>query len=309
MIEINKLSFQYAGATMPALDGVTLHIESGDLFGLLGPNGAGKTTLLSLLTGLRQCDSGNILYNGKNIQTHTKQCQSEIAWVPQEYAFYPVMTITENLRFFGQTLGIKGQALKERIDEVIRLTGLENAIGKRCETFSGGMKRRLNVAIGLLKKPNYLFLDEPTVGIDPQSRHFILEAIKNINANGTTVIYSSHYMEEVQYLCNTIAIIDNGKVLTQGSLQTLLNAQSDQPSHATHYYQLETLAPESLIIEDGFDLNTDRTQLLVNTLNADALARQFQALAQANVKIASMHSAKNNLEHLFLQLTQRSLRD
>lgn len=213
MIEIRDLRFRYPGAARDALQGLSLHVRDGSLFGLLGPNGSGKTTLISLLTGLLQASAGEIRVDA-----------GARALVPQDYAFYPRLTVSENLRCFGGVLGFAGAGLKSRIGEVSGIAGLQDFFAKRAEHLSGGLKRRLNLAIGLLNRPRLLFLDEPTVGIDPQSRQFILEAIRRLNAEGATVIYTSHYMDEVQQLCDTIGVLDEGRLLAHGSLDELLKA-------------------------------------------------------------------------------------
>lgn len=223
MIEIRDLRFRYPGATRDALAGLTLQVRDGSLFGLLGPNGSGKTTLISLLTGLLQAGAGEARIAGEPLPG-TRATQALRALVPQDYAFYPRLTVLENLRCFGQVLGLSGVELKSRIDEVCAVAGLQDFLSKRAEQLSGGLKRRLNLAIGLLNRPRLLFLDEPTVGIDPQSRAFILAAIKRLNAEGATVIYTSHYMDEVQQLCDSIGVLDEGRLLAQGSLDELLKA-------------------------------------------------------------------------------------
>lgn len=224
MIEIRDLRFRYPGATRDALAGLTLHVREGSLFGLLGPNGSGKTTLISLLTGLLQASAGEARIGGELLPGGARAAQAMSALVPQDYAFYPRLTVMENLRCFGGVLGLQGAELKSRSEEAISVAGLQDFLPKRAEHLSGGLKRRLNLAIGLLNRPRLLFLDEPTVGIDPQSRAFILEAIKRLNAEGATVIYTSHYMDEVQQLCDSIGVLDEGRLLAQGSLDELLKA-------------------------------------------------------------------------------------
>jgi len=313
MILVSNVHYQYPGADMAALNGVDLTINTGELFGLLGPNGAGKSTLISMLTGLRKPDSGTIKYGERDIVQHRKQLQREIAWVPQEYAFYPSMTVVENLRFFAGVLGIGGRAGRDRIAEVISVTGLENAGTKRAAQFSGGMKRRLNVAIALLSEPSWLFLDEPTVGIDPQSRNFILESIRRICDGGTTVIYSSHYMEEVEALCDRIAIIDQGKVLMTGSLAELLATDAQSTAGAEEAVRLTVRIAEpvagSFKLIPGFRLSQDRLVLEADRVDPQALGEQLRALDAAGGSIASINSGTGNLEQLFLSLTHRSLRD
>lgn len=222
MIRVSGLVHQYADQTAPALAGVDLHVRRGSLFGLLGPNGSGKTTLISILTGILRANAGMVQVNGRNMPRDAREIQRVCSLVPQENAFYPTLTVAENLRFFAQAQEIESNVVAARIDESLQITGLDNATGIRANRLSGGMKRRLSIAIGLLNHPQLLFLDEPTVGIDPQSRQFILEAIKRINASDTTVVYCSHYLEEVEFLCDEIAILDHGKVLRQATLAELL---------------------------------------------------------------------------------------
>ena len=224
MIEIRDLRFRYPGAARDALAGLTLHVRDGSLFGLLGPNGSGKTTLISLLTGLLRVSSGEIRIGGESLPGGARAAQAISALVPQDYAFYPRLTVAENLRCFAGVLDLRGEALRSRLDEAVTVAGLHDFLAKRAEHLSGGLKRRLNLAIGLLNRPRLLYLDEPTVGIDPQSRQFILEAIRRLNAQGATVIYTSHYMDEVQQLCDSIGVLDDGRLLAHGSLGELLQA-------------------------------------------------------------------------------------
>lgn len=309
MIEVNAVHFRYPRSQQPALDGVDLRISRGELFGLLGPNGAGKTTLISLLTGLRKADAGRVSYDELNIERHRAAIQKNIAWVPQEYAFYPSMTVRENLKFFAGVLGLRGKKRTQRIDDVTAIAGLENAESKRAVAFSGGMKRRLNVAISLLGEPEYLFLDEPTVGIDPQSRHFILESIREINRQGTTVIYSSHYMEEVEALCDRIAIVDKGKILTSGSLSELLGRGTNGTAQTAVSITLDQPFPATAVLNQGFRLSDDRRSLDADSIDAQLLGVQLQSLALAGLQPQRIQSGNGNLEQLFLSLTQRSLRD
>lgn len=215
MIRISHLNFRYRGAEkgVAAIRDLSLDIPKGSLFGLLGPNGSGKTTLISILCSLLPCEAGKFSLQGAP------------ALVPQDYAFYPRLSVGENLEFFAGVQSIAAAESEARIAEVLSISGLTENRGKLAEKCSGGMKRRLNIAIGLLSRPNLLFLDEPTVGIDPQSRHFILQAVKRINRQGCTVVYTSHYMEEVEELCDEVGILDQGKLLCKGSLKKLLGTR------------------------------------------------------------------------------------
>ncbi|MFI4967116.1 MAG: ABC transporter ATP-binding protein [Gammaproteobacteria bacterium] len=228
MIEVQGLSFRYPGAERDALQQLSLQVKAGSLFGLLGPNGSGKTTLISILTGLLQAGAGDISIGGEALPAGMRRVQGFSALVPQDYAFYPRLTVSENLRFFGGALSLGGAELDTRLQEASAVAGLESFASTRAEHLSGGLKRRLNLAIGLLNRPRLLFLDEPTVGIDPQSRQFILAAIKRLNAEGATVVYTSHYMDEVQQLCDSIGVLDEGRLLARGSLDELLKAHPGQ---------------------------------------------------------------------------------
>jgi ABC-2 type transport system ATP-binding protein len=223
VIEIRDLTFRYPGTTVPALESLSLHVRDGSLFGLLGPNGSGKTTLISILAGTLPCTPGSVTIAGMELTANRRTVQSVCALVPQEYAFYPTLSVLENLAFFADVQPIPLSNRNERVREALAIAGLEGAGDTRAERLSGGMKRRLNIAIGLLNRPRLLLLDEPTVGIDPHSRHFILESIRRINAAGTTVIYTSHYMEEVESLCDDIGILDRGRLIAHDSLSGLLS--------------------------------------------------------------------------------------
>ena len=226
MIDVKGLVHSYAGQATPALAGIDLHVRRGSLFGLLGPTGSGKTTLISILTGILRADAGLVIIDGRKLPQDARAVQKICSLVPQENAFYPTLTVGENLQFFANAQEIPSGVIVERVGDALQITGLESATGIRANRLSGGMKRRLSIAIGLLNHPQLLFLDEPTVGIDPQSRQFLLEAIKKINAAGTTVVYCSHYLEEVEYLCDEIAILDHGRVLRQGTLKSLSEESS-----------------------------------------------------------------------------------
>jgi ABC-2 type transport system ATP-binding protein len=226
VIDVRALTFRYPGASAAALNALTLSVREGSLFGLLGPNGSGKTTLISILAGTLVPGAGSASIGGYDIAGNRTAVQSLCALVPQEYAFYPMLTVAENLTFFADVQPIARGERHARIAEALGVAGLENAERIRAERLSGGMKRRLNLAIGLLNHPRLLLLDEPTVGIDPQSRHFILESIKQINSRGTTVVYTSHYMEEVEALCDDIGILDAGRLIAHGTREALVGDSS-----------------------------------------------------------------------------------
>ena len=222
IIEIRELTKFYKGNDEPALNTSSLEIFPGEIFGLLGPNGAGKTTTISILCGLFPPTRGEVYIDGMEIRSNLDKIKHIIGVVPQDLALYPTLTALENLTFFGNMYGLRGQDLRTRIFEYLKVFGLEKASRKRISSYSGGMKRRVNLIAGLLHRPKVLFLDEPTVGIDVQSRMVILDYLKEINKIGTTIIYTSHYMEEAENLCSRVAIVDHGRIISIGNPRELL---------------------------------------------------------------------------------------
>ena len=216
LLQINSLRKRYPGAAAPALDGVSLRVERGECFGLLGPNGAGKTTLLGLACGLLKPDSGSLSLGGAG----------RLGLVPQDIALYPSLDGRENLLFFGRMQGLGGPALHHAADSLLQQLGLAEQAGKRVEAYSGGMKRRLNLAAGLLSAPDLLVLDEPTVGVDPQSRLLIHEALARLNQAGMSLLYTTHYLKEAEALCGRVAILDHGRLIAEGSPAELLSAHA-----------------------------------------------------------------------------------
>ncbi len=270
------------------LDKLNLEIKEASLFGLLGPNGAGKTTLVSILNSLISKDSGEIEIYGKSLEKNSSYIKSISSYVPQSYAFYPNLSTYENLEFFGSLYGLKGKNLKKNIDKSIAMTSLEEYKDKRAFTYSGGLKRRLNIAIGLLNNPKVLYLDEPTVGIDPQSRKYILNMIKKINAeNKTTIIYTSHYMEEVEYLCDEIAILDKSKIILQEKKELLVEKNS--------------------IIE--IELENNKKKLINVKDSYEEFISYITKIGNENINIKNIDFGHKNLEDMFLSLTKEDLRD
>ena len=227
IIEVEGLYKTYPGADHPAVNGISLSIRRGSFFGLLGPNGAGKTTFLSMLTGLIKPDSGSIRIAGLDIVNNLDEIKHRLSFVPQDTALYPTLTARENLSFFGSMQGLGGHHLRMRIEECLSISDLGDFADSRVDTFSGGMKRRLSLVVGLVNKPDILFLDEPTVGIDIQSRHFIYNTLRKMNAEGMAIVYTSHYMEEAEALCDYIAIIDHGRVIAHGEIGELLRGAAN----------------------------------------------------------------------------------
>lgn len=222
IIEIKDLTKTFKNATEPAVNGISFSINRNEIFGLLGPNGAGKTTTISILCGLFPPSSGKVLVDGKNLQSDLSFIKNIIGIVPQDLALYPTLSARENLEFYGSMYGLHGKGLKDKIETWLEKLGLQDASKRRVSTYSGGMKRRVNLIAGILHDPRILFLDEPTVGVDVQSRNVIIKHLKEINAAGTTIIYTSHHMEEAEHFCTRVSIIDNGKILTEGTPAELI---------------------------------------------------------------------------------------
>ena len=223
IIEINNLTKQYRDTDVPSVDHITLAIRKGEIFGLLGPNGAGKTTLISMLSGLVAPSSGEYFVNGFSPIHHAEQIQKSIGIVPQEYALYPSLTARENLQYFGSLYGLHGAQLKATVAASLERVGLSEFADRRVEHFSGGMKRRCNLLAGVLHNPQVLFLDEPTVGVDVQSRKLIIDYLEELNRGGMTIIYTSHHLVEAEHFCTRIAIIDQGKIFVEGAPKELIS--------------------------------------------------------------------------------------
>lgn len=223
MIQINKLSKKYKGSEIFSVIDLNLKINEGDIFGLLGPNGAGKTTLISMLSSLLKPTSGSFTIDGLNYKDDQRVLKQLIGTVPQEYALYPSLTALENLMYFGSMYGIQKSDLKSDIQEHLETLGLSDFTNKKIKTFSGGMKRRINLIAGILHHPKVLFLDEPTVGVDVQSRNVIITHLKELNEKGTTIIYTSHHMNEAEEFCTQVAIIDHGKIVCEGEPKKLIS--------------------------------------------------------------------------------------
>lgn len=227
IIQIESLSKKYKNAEMYSLNNVSLNINEGQIFGLLGPNGAGKTTLISMLCGLVKPTSGHFTIDGLDYQHHSSKIKKIIGVVPQEYALYPTLTARENLLYFGSMYGLKGSDLKDKVIEALDLLGLLKFADKQVQTFSGGMKRRVNLIAGILHKPKVLFLDEPTVGVDVHSKTAIIDYLKVLNQNGTTIIYTSHHLAEAEDFCTQIAILDQGQIYAQDTPSALIEATKE----------------------------------------------------------------------------------
>ncbi len=221
-IKIDQLTKRYPGESKDSLCGVSLEIKVGDKFGILGPNGAGKTTLISILCGILEQTEGNVFYWGIEATTDFANIQQKMGYVPQEYAFYQELTPVQNLEYFGAMYKLSASTIAARTEEILQILGLSEVKNKKVNTFSGGMKRRMNLAIGIIHEPSVLFLDEPTVGVDIQSKVAILRFLNDLNEKGTTIIYTSHHSDEAQEFCTQLALLDNGKLILKGQTNTLL---------------------------------------------------------------------------------------
>ncbi|MGZ4410796.1 MAG: ATP-binding cassette domain-containing protein [Gaiellaceae bacterium] len=294
-----------------AVNGVSLAVAASETYGLLGPNGAGKTTTISMVCGLLEPDAGEVLVAGRPLTTRSIGAKAAIGFVPQDIAIYPDLSARENLRFFGRLYGLGGGALRARVDELLDLTGLAERGGDQAKTYSGGMKRRLNIAIGLLHMPRLLVLDEPTVGVDPQSRNAILESVEKLSAEGMGVLYTTHYMEEAERLCDRVGIIDAGELKAEGTRaelvalvgehdRVLVTASGALDEGAAACRGLRGVEAASLR-EDGVDLIVERASTLLPEL--------LTALAGAGVSVHGVEVEEPDLEAVFLHLTGKALRD
>ncbi|AEV31897.1 ABC-type multidrug transport system, ATPase component [Owenweeksia hongkongensis DSM 17368] len=227
-VQVQNLSHQYKGAENPLMQNLNLSVNEGQSFGLFGPNGAGKTTLMSLITGVIKPQTGSVKLLGLNMTTHKKEVRHQFGYVPQSLSFYDELTPIQNLEYFGAMMGLSRKQIKDRGEALLHVLGLEKVGTKPVKEFSGGMKRRVNLAIGVLHQPRILFLDEPTVGVDVQTRHAIIQYLKELNANGTTLFYTSHHLSEAQELCNEIALMDNGEILAKDSLEIMLKNHGEE---------------------------------------------------------------------------------
>jgi ABC-2 type transport system ATP-binding protein len=307
VLEVTDLTKRY-GATV-ALEGVSLRVEEGEIFGLLGPNGAGKTTLLSIVSCLLAPTSGRVRLFGRDLSADERELKRLIGIVPQELAVYGELTARENLTFFGELYGFRRADLRRRVDEVLAAVGLSERADARADTFSGGMKRRLNLGAALVHGPKLLLLDEPTTGVDPQSRNHIFEGVRRLNAAGVTIVYTSHYMEEVQALCARVGIIDHGKLIACDTLEGLLRRL-----HGLIRFRVPRVGPTlrdrikqlpgvRLTEPDGRTLELECDDVKTTLLKVVAV------LNELDVPLSSLETQEPNLERVFLHLTGRGLRD
>lgn len=294
-----------------AVQGTSFEIQQGEIFSLLGPNGAGKSTVISMLSCLLEPTRGEAWVLGHSILDQPQEVKSCLGVVPQEIALYPDLSARENLNFWGRMYGKRGPGLSQRVDEVLEVIGLSDRQNDKVDTFSGGMKRRVNIGVALLHRPDLIIMDEPTVGIDPQSRRHILDNVKQLNEEGMTVLYTTHYMEEAQELSDHIAIMDRGRVIASGTHQELVEIVGEFDR-----IDLTTSGPSDQLIQtwsstEGVEKVTSENgslTLLARDSNL-LLPELFQTAADADVRITSVDIQEPNLEAVFLHLTGRALRD
>jgi len=307
MITVTNLSKSYGD--IKALKSIDLSIKKGEIFGLLGPNGAGKSTTIKILSTLLHADKGSVTIDGYNLFSNLPYCKKIIGVVPQEIALYENFSAYDNLLFWGKLNGVKGKKLYSKIDALLDIIGLSHRKNDLIKTYSGGMKRRINLAVALLHTPKILFMDEPTTGVDPQSRNKIFDIIEHLNKEGLTIIYTTHYMEEVERLCNTIAIIDEGKIIAQGTQADLLKLSDLKETVALEIKPTPTKTLEKLQASLAFKITQkDNTLLIECNINQD-LVKILTACSLYEISIKSININKSNLESIFLQLTGKQLRD
>jgi len=309
MIATMKNVVKRYGDTM-ALDHMDLNIAEGEILGLLGPNGAGKTTAIRVLCGLIAADSGETTVFGKKQSIHNVDIKREMGIVTQELTVFSDLSAMDNLRYFGQLYGLRGADLAENVKRVLEFIELTEHASKRPSKYSGGMKSRLNIGCALVHRPKLLIMDEPTVGIDPQSRNHILESVKKIAAEGTTVIYTSHYMEEVQAICNSIAIMDAGRVIAGGTLDELVgNIQHEDTIRMTAVAASDALTEDIRAVSGVKDVKVYGNQYVITSALESGNLNRIMEIAMRHGGVAGITNDKPTLEDVFLTLTGKKLRD
>jgi len=338
IVEVSGLVKRFGELT--AVDGVSFEIADGEIFGLLGPNGAGKTTTISMISCLLAPDEGDVRVAGHSVTEDSIGVRRALGVVPQEIALYPTLTAAENLKFWGRMYGLSGRSLDDAVAYGLAMAGLEDKAKVRVETFSGGMKRRINIAAGILHRPQVLLMDEPTVGIDPQSRNHILETVRDLNREGMTVVYTSHYMEEVEALCDRIAIVDHGRCIALGTLDELRALVGDEDrirvrvgdevasleegavdeaaaagageEPASAETSAEVLAAVEAVRALGGVTQAELVGVSLEVLTRDAAAALgpvIEAVTAAGAHVRAVEVVEPDLESVFLHLTGRGLRD
>jgi ABC-2 type transport system ATP-binding protein len=309
VLECRNLSKSFRD--LVAVNGVGFTVAAGETYGLLGPNGAGKTTTISMIAGLLERDDGDVLIDGASLTTTSVGAKSAIGYVPQDLAIYPDLSGRENLRFFARLYGMSGDALTRRIDEVLEIVGLADRAGDLSKEYSGGMKRRLNIGIGLLHRPKLLILDEPTVGVDPQSRNAILESVDQLSAEGMAVLYTTHYMEEAERLCDRVGIIDLGELKAEGTRRELVALVGERDGVLLALAgDVSAAAAACRDLPAVHDVSTkdEHLELVVDEARR-TLPAILETVSDAGASVRSVEVTEPNLEAVFLHLTGKALRD
>lgn len=308
IVTMKNVVKRYGEATV--VDHLNLEVQQGEILGLLGPNGAGKTTAIRCLTGLTPTDGGEIHMFGQVQKPGNLEIRRDLGLVTQELTVFTDLTILENLRYFGGLYGLRGAKLKARIDEVLDFIGLKEHVKKKPGQLSGGMKRRLNIGCALVHAPKLVIMDEPTVAIDPQSRNHILESVKKLAENGTTVIYTTHYMEEVQAICDRIVIMDAGRVITEGTLEELMTRyQHEERIRLTLALPAPELKKALEAVSGVKSVAENHTEFEIVSTSQSGNVHRILELAQRHGTVTAFTEEKPNLEDVFLTLTGKNLRD
>ncbi len=307
MLQVNDLVKKFNGKT--AVDHVSFHVNRGEIFGFLGPNGAGKTTTINMICSLLKPDQGTILLDGHDLY-NSKKARSKMGVVPQDIALYEDLSARDNLAFWGKLYGMKGISLNARIQELLDFFELAERSKEKIKNFSGGMKRRLNLAAGIIHRPELLLLDEPTVGIDPQARKHILEAVKSIAESGTTIIYTTHYLDEAEKLCDSLAIIDHGKMLTTGTLEDIVKIVGENRLLKINGTFSAEIA-ESLTdkVEALSIISVTDNQVLYSLPSKYGTGQFIEMLTSTGIQIENLSIKEPSLDSVFIKLTGRELRD
>lgn len=308
IVEVRNLIKRYKDTL--AVDNVSFAIEKGEIIGLLGPNGAGKTTTVNAMLGLTKVDRGEIFIFNKSFNENEIEIKKGLGVVPQDIALFEELTVYENLMYFGKLYGLRGAPLKDRIEKSLEFTGLKEKIKQYPRKFSNGMKRRLNIACAIVHEPSLIIMDEPTVGIDPQSRGYILQAVKQLNKQGSTIIYISHYMEEVEEICTRIIIMDHGRILADGTKTELKELTTSEERvvaelSSANYTLIEKLNKLTGVKDSYFEGNS---LTILSVKNSNNLQKIIEIILETS-EIISLNVEQPSMETVFLTLTGRSLRD
>ena len=310
MIEIKDVTKSYG--RQKVLQNVSFEIMEGELFGLLGPNGAGKSTLIDILTGIQSMDSGDIFINGKSIKTDKVEIRKHLGLVPQDIALLEELNAVDNLEYFGGLYGLAGQELKSQIEKLLEVAGLTDKKKEKVKNYSGGMKRRLNIAVAMLHNPSILILDEPTVGVDAQSRQHIFDYIQSLAEQGTTILYTSHYMEEIETLCKRVFILDLGEEVAYGTKEEVKKLVGHTQTVSLTLDRVPAGFDEVLKnSENGIQFVTVDGQDISLTIDQTifSMMKLIEQVEQAQLVIKSVNVKETTLEEAFLQLTGKTLRD